>query len=129
METEITSDGKTPGDNTDTNGPGFDFELHYGLAHKTVRDVLEEISTDITSYTTLHNWDEKLTSSPLKELSQVIRRDLYTNDMALDTLLGHSAVEEVLTMGGINHERPALQNAVNVEITVYIIQAAEADFI
>jgi hypothetical protein len=98
-------------DNEETKEPGFDFELHYGLSCKSVRDVLREILEDMSSYKHIHNWDEKLLTSPLKALARVGRRYLNANPLDLNALLDHSMVEEILTVSGVNHRPPAMQQA------------------
>jgi hypothetical protein len=98
-------------DNEETIEPGFNFELHYGLSYESVRDVLQEILEDMSSYKHIHNWDEKLLTSPLKALAKVGRRYLNENPLALNTILDHSIVEEILTVSGVGHKPPAMQQA------------------
>ncbi|KAH8587293.1 hypothetical protein B0O99DRAFT_656496 [Bisporella sp. PMI_857] len=95
----------------DTQVLGYDFELHYGLTYKSVRDILEEILEDISSNKHVHNWDKKLLTSPLQSLVNAGRKYLKENRYALYYLLAHSMVEEALTVGGFNHESPILQEA------------------
>ena len=60
-------------DSGDANKVAFDFELHYGLSHKSARDVLHEILEDLSSYKHIHNWEYKFVTSPLTGLASLAR--------------------------------------------------------
>lgn len=93
----------------------FNFELYYGLSSRTVRDVLDEILGDLVSHTYIHNWDDKSITTPLHTLAGVARSYLNANHLSLNTLLGLTSVEEILTIRGVNHARPAMQEAADIE--------------
>ena len=99
----------------ETEEPSFHFELHYELSSRSVRDVLDEILGDMASHTHIHNWDNTLLTSPVKTLAGVVRTYLNINYLGLNTLLGHTSVEEVLTLRGANHSRPAMQEAADID--------------
>lgn len=88
---------------------GFDFELHYSLSCETTRDVLREILEDISSNKNIHNWDEKLLTTPLQSLIKAGRRYYISTTLDLNDLLDHSMVEEILTVSGFNHRPPTTQ--------------------
>ena len=110
MSDATTARERTLQDTEDTEEPSFNFELHYGLSSGSVRDVLDEILEDMASFTHIHDWDKKLITSPLGKLVGVARRYVKANDLSLNTLLGHSSVEEILTVHGVNHVQPAMQH-------------------
>src|SRR5215469_1229972 len=99
----------------ETEEASFDFELHYGLSSRSVRDVLDEILGDMASHTHIHDWDNKFLTSPVKTLAGVVRTYLNINYLSLNTLLSHTNVEEVLTLRGANHSRPAMQEAADID--------------
>ncbi|ORY00449.1 hypothetical protein BCR34DRAFT_606246 [Clohesyomyces aquaticus] len=87
-----------------------DFEMHYGISQRSVREVLKEILEDVTTHKNLHDWDSKLVVTPLKKLETVIRSYLATcSQEMLNDLLIHSSVEEVLRVHGKQQSKPALQ--------------------
>jgi hypothetical protein len=90
----------------------FDFEPHYGLSHRSARDVLHEILEDLSSYKHIHNWEYKLITSPLTALAGVARSYLNENPPHLDSLLDDAVVDEVLIVGGINR-RPSIKQETN----------------
>ncbi|KAI0382261.1 hypothetical protein F5Y04DRAFT_288018 [Hypomontagnella monticulosa] len=94
--------------------PWFDFELHYGLSSRSVKEVLDEILEDLTTYTPIHNWDNKLTIKPLDKLAGEVRSYISKQDFNFNTLLRFTRVEEVWAWDGTNHVRPAIQQAVDV---------------
>jgi hypothetical protein len=109
----------------DLEEPSFNFELHYGLSSKSVRDVLDEILRDLASFTHIHNWDKKLIASPLETLAGVMRSYLKTSYLELNTLLDHSGAEKVLTVRGVNHVRPAMQEAAKMEKYLFFSKVRE----
>ncbi|EHK22977.1 uncharacterized protein TRIVIDRAFT_222235 [Trichoderma virens Gv29-8] len=100
---------------SETKEPSVDFELHYGLSSRSVRGVLDEILSDMARHTPIHNWDDKLITKPLETLARVVRSYLSTHNFMLNTLLGYTSVEEVLTVSGTNHVRPAMQGANDID--------------
>lgn len=109
----------------DPEEPSFKFELHYGLSSKSVRDVLDEVLRDFASFTHIHNWDKKLIANPLETLAGVVRSYLKTSYLELNTLLDHSSAEEVLTIRGVNHVRPAMQEAAKIENYLFFSMVRE----
>lgn len=99
-------------DDGDAKKVRFDFEPHYGLSRKSARDVLHEILEDLSSYKYIHNWDDKLITSPLTALAGVARSHLNENPPYLDSLLEDAVVDEVLTVSGINR-RPSIKQETN----------------
>ena len=95
----------------DISSSSFDFELHYELYSRSVRDVINEILRDMVTYRHIHDWDRKLITSPHETLAGVVRKFLYANDLSLNTSLNYSRVEEVVTIEGRNYIRPAIQDA------------------
>lgn len=96
----------------DVGRPFFDFELHYDLSAQSVREVLYEILQDLSSHKQLHNWDEKLVTSPLKALRSVAHQYLRTeSDNSINILLSRANVHEVSTVDGVNRAWPVIQEA------------------
>ncbi len=100
-------------DSGDANKVAFDFELHYGLSHKSARDVLHEILEDLSTYKHIHNWEYKFVTSPLTGLAGVARSYLNETPPHLDSLLDDAVVDEVLTVRGVNR-RPSIKQETNV---------------
>lgn len=100
-------------DSGDANKVAFDFELHYGLSHKSARDVLHEILEDLSSYKHIHNWEYKFVTSPLTGLASLAKSYLNENPPHLDNLLDDAVVDEVLTVRGVNR-RPSIKQETNV---------------
>lgn len=99
-------------DKKETKGPLFDFELHYDVSCESVRGVLRAILEDLSSYKQLHNWDEKITTTPLKALAAAAHGYLATSyGSSSNILLAHGRVDEVVTVNGVNQRRPAIQEA------------------
>jgi hypothetical protein len=109
----------------DTEELSFDFELHYGLSSRSVREVLDEILGDLASRTHIHDWDKKLIADPLETLAGVVRSYLNASHLDLNTLLGRSSVEDVLTVRGVNHVRPAMQEAAKIESYLFFSKVRE----
>jgi hypothetical protein len=99
----------------DADELGFNFESHYNLLSKTVRHVLEDILLDISIYKHIHDWDAKFVIPPLDRLAGLVRQYTRQDQLSLNTLLHRSTVDEVLTVAGINHARPAIEAADDIE--------------
>lgn len=97
-------------DHNVTQQPGFNFELRYGLSTSEPY-ILKEILDDVSSYKHIHNWDEKLLTSPLNALVRVGRRYQRENAHGWRNLLAHSTVEEILPFRRTNHDPAASQGA------------------
>ena len=108
------SPAPSPPRQLETGGPWFDFELHYGLSSRSVKQVLEEILEDLATYTPIHNWDNKFMIRPLEKLTGAVRGYISKRDFDFNTLLGFAHVEEVWAVDGANHVRPAMQQAADV---------------
>ncbi|KAF2178421.1 hypothetical protein K469DRAFT_642743 [Zopfia rhizophila CBS 207.26] len=88
----------------------LDFETHYGVSSKRVRDILLEILLDMSTYKNVHNWDAKLVASPLKMLATAVQGYLAASNLEMfNNLLADSMVDEILTVGGVIHRKPAIQ--------------------
>src|SRR5579871_1430577 len=49
------------------------FEPHYGLCSQHVRDILDDILTDMASHTHIHSWERKLCPLAHETLAGVVR--------------------------------------------------------
>lgn len=85
--------------------------MHHGLSSKSFTDVLRKILEDMSSYQHIHNWDEKLNTSPLKALARVVRKYLNTEPLDLNATADYSTVDEIFTVGGVN-PRPLISQRV-----------------
>lgn len=102
--------------NTHNAKAQMDYEMHYGLSQRSVKEVIREILDDITTRKNLHDWDEKLIQSPFKRLENVIRNHLATcSQEMLNSLLNQSSVEEVTNAGGKLESIPAMQHGGEVQ--------------
>lgn len=79
----------------------FEFEMQYGLSSTTFTNVLHEILSDLTTYDIINNWDEKLFTGPLKSILKVVHKSWGENLCTSSSLITHSTVEEILSIGGI----------------------------
>jgi hypothetical protein len=95
---------------TEEEKDGLDYEMHYGVSQRSVKDVLKEILDDIATQTSLHDWDKKLVITPFKKLETIIRSYLAKcSQEMLNDLLIHSSVEEIVNTEGKLQSIPAMQ--------------------
>lgn len=104
-----------PQDTNEVENGSLDFESHYGVSCHSVRDMLMEILEDMSSHRSVHNWDKKLIITPLRLLATAVRGYVNASGYDLNTMLAYSAVDEILTVGGVNHRYPAMQNARGID--------------
>jgi hypothetical protein len=109
-----STEGQTTQVSEENKAPGFEFELHYGLS-TTVEGLLWEILDDISSYKPIHNWDEKLGTSPLKALRKIGGKSWRENRCSLSHLQADSIVDEILTLSEADQSAPATQKTADIE--------------
>lgn len=86
-----------------------DFELHYDFDSRySVMHVLDSIVQDLSTPSSIHNWDEELINDPVKDMAkfasqELIRLELYNASYVLT----YSSVYEVTTLNGINRRNHA----------------------
>ncbi len=90
--------------------PAFpDFELHYDFDSRySVMHFLDSIVEDLSTYSSVHSWDEKLINDEVKDMAKsakqgLIRLFLHTASYVLT----YSAVNEVSTLNGITRRHHA----------------------
>lgn len=88
--------------------PDFDFEQHYGVSRRSAGEVLDEILQDLLNYKTIHNWDDKLVTTPFTGLTAAVRSHWNEKPGHLSSLLEDAVVDEVLTVNGVN-SRPSVK--------------------
>ncbi|KAK2667267.1 hypothetical protein RAB80_016458 [Fusarium oxysporum f. sp. vasinfectum] len=88
--------------------PGFDFEQHYGVSRKSAGEVLNEILQDLLNYKNIHNWDDKLVTTPFAALTATVRSYYNEKPGHLNSLLEDAVVDEVLTANGVS-SRPSIK--------------------
>lgn len=88
--------------------PGFDFEQHYGVSRKSTGEVLDEILQDLLNYKNIHNWDDKLVTTPFAALTATVRSYYNEKPGQLNSLLEDAVVDEVLTANGVS-SRPSIK--------------------
>ncbi|CAI6338730.1 unnamed protein product [Periconia digitata] len=104
----------------------MDYEMHYGLSHRSVKDVLMEILDDIATFKNIHDWDSKLVVTPFKKLETVIRRHVAgCSQEMMNNLLVHSSVEEVFSADGKPESIPAMQEDGQVKSHFFFSKAGE----
>jgi hypothetical protein len=107
---EQQENSTTPGNRDKRRGRELDYELHYDVSQRSVKDVVQEILDDVTAHKNIHAWDNKLVVTPFKKLETVIRTYLAKcSQEMLNDLLIHSSVEEVSSAGGGPQSTPAMQ--------------------
>ena len=90
----------------------MDYEFHYELSQRSVKDVVREILDDIATHKNLHNWDDKLVVTPFKKLETVIRSHLAKcSQEMLNDLLIYSSVEQVLSGDKKLQSTPVIQRS------------------
>jgi hypothetical protein len=93
------------------------FEPHYGLCSQHVRDILDDILTDVASHTHIHSWERNLGPLAYETLGGVVRGALSSSDLGLNTLLASSSVDEVTIDHGILRLQPVLHT---VDLDAYL---------
>jgi hypothetical protein len=107
-----------PADNkSDDDDHALAFEPHYGLSSRHVRDILDDILTDMTSRTHIHSWERKMGPIAHETLAGVVRGALSSSDLGFNTLLASSSVDEVTIDHGILKLQPVLHSG---DLDVYL---------
>jgi len=86
-----------------------DFELHYDFDSRySVMHVLDSIVKDLSTYGSVHNWDEKLINDPVKDMAKSATQELILLEFYnASYVLTYSAVNEVSTLNGMNRRHLA----------------------
>ena len=111
--------GVVLGNSTDVHqadhGPRlFEFELNpeIRLENESFGECLRSVVDYISSHKMLHDWEEKLTQTPLKALTSAARaylaRTAYSRTS--DAILSQSVVEEIFTLGNTMHRQPLVND-------------------
>jgi hypothetical protein len=96
-DTNRAEESQKAQDNEETKSHAFDFELHYGLYRKA-GGVLWEILDNLSSHKHIHNWDQKILTTPQMALEKFVRKVWRENNLNLNqflhNMLSHSSVVE-----------------------------------
>lgn len=86
-----------------------DFELHYDFdSRHSVIHVLDSIVKDLSTYSSVHTWDEKLINDNVKDLAKFSNQELNRWEFYnASYVLTYSAVKEVYILNGINRRHHA----------------------
>ena len=79
-----------------------EFELHYGLEGSNVISILKMILQDLSSHRSIHNWDEKFTSDPIKEIASASQKLIRHSFQTGSHLSNCCTAYEVSTVNGVN---------------------------
>lgn len=89
-----------------------EFELHYDLDNRpSAINILNTIVQELSSHRSIHDWDEKLVSEPVKKLAIFAQRELIS--LGFDTgsyMVNYAAVDEVRTVCGVNYRQSAFSD-------------------
>ena len=99
------------------------FMEHYRNSGRSVRDILREILGDLSTYKSVHRWDDKLFVSPVEELIAVVRRFLSSSDeQPLNFVLANSRVDEIIERDGSARSYPVMARAHDVGRQLFFLQ-------
>jgi hypothetical protein len=93
-----------------------DFKFHYDIfSDGSVKRILDIVVDGLLSHKYLHDWDEKLVSNPVKDLAIFAKAELGQNRVnSASYMVNFNIVQEVHTVDGTNHRRPAPRNPSDV---------------
>ncbi|KAJ4300026.1 hypothetical protein N0V90_005275 [Kalmusia sp. IMI 367209] len=104
----------------------MDYEMHYGVSQRSVKDIVKEILDDIATQKNIHDWDNKLVQTPFKKLENVIRNYLSKcSQEMLNDLLIQSSVEEVGNTGKNPESFPAMQHDGQVQSHLFFLKVGK----
>ena len=98
-----------------------DFDMHYDQANSNdILEILGLIQQDLSSFSSVHDWDRKLRHDPVKALARSVRLGLLESR---SSLRGHtlysSGVDTVCTYESRNHRRPGATEMSSVKDYVF----------
>jgi hypothetical protein len=106
----------------ETRNDSTGFAQHYSAASASVHGVLSSILEDMTSFRSVHNWEDRLIVSPINLLRAACRKYMQANQH-LDFLLGYSVVEEILEHNGTKSLFPAMNHPGDVDKHLFFVSA------
>jgi hypothetical protein len=103
---------------TDDDSSGF--AQHYNAASTSVHGVLSSILEDMTSFRSVHSWEDQLLVNPVNLARAACRKYMQANQR-LDFLLGYSVVEEILAHYGENYRFPTTKRSGQVDKYLFFV--------
>jgi hypothetical protein len=100
------------------------YAQHYNASGASVREIISEILEDVTTFKSVHNWEERLIISPISLLKVACRQYMHTNQGRLDFLLGHANVSEVFGYQGTTHFFPAMAHPGDVDRHLFFLNVS-----
>jgi hypothetical protein len=104
----------------ETENESSGFAQHYNATSASVHGVLSSILEDMTSFRSVHNWEDRLIVSPVNLLRVACRKYMQANQH-LDFLLGYSIVEEILAHNGMKSLFPAMNYPGDVDKHLFFV--------
>ena len=105
----------------------MDYEMHYEISQRSVKDVVKAILDDFARRKNLHDWDDKIVQTPLKRLEYIVRDYLAKcSQEMLNDLLIHSSVEEVADISGKLESTPVMQQVGQAQSHLFFSKASKS---
>ncbi|KAF2688102.1 hypothetical protein K458DRAFT_385672 [Lentithecium fluviatile CBS 122367] len=92
---------------------------HYSAFGNGVRSILDAIVEDMSTYSNLHNWDDRMINRPTPLLKAACREYMRLDSGRLDALSAFVHATEVLTYQGESHLFPAITRPENLEQNIF----------